>query len=136
MAKAAKKTTAPKKTKVVKSAETKVKAPKVVSAPKAESKFKIIPSSEAAPRVHFGRSVGQAIYPFADMDVDTSFEIKADADRDLFVSDQEYTQELRSQLKTLANRMAGAVRRFTKKREGFKFSVHTGAECVVVTRVG
>lgn len=109
----------PKKEKVVKAVEADVPA-----APAAASSSIVIEKDIPIPATV--RNGGASPYPFGQMEVNDSFIIKSSKDADLFASDEEFGKALLEDYRTIANRLSGAVRRFTKKtEENFRFRVKT-----------
>lgn len=75
------------------------------------------------------RSNGPAtIYPFASMTVGKSFFVSSAIDASTFTDETEAAKAQGEATKTVANRLSGAVRRFTKKNEGYKFNVRATVE--------
>lgn len=64
-------------------------------------------------------------YPFASMGVNQSFIVEATVDADLYVNDDELGKAIVEEQRKIANRLGGAVRRFTKTHPDFKFAVRT-----------
>jgi len=71
-------------------------------------------------RKRFG---GNSIYPVANLQVGQSFIVPANVDADLYADHNELGKAIKEQLRTISNRLSGAVRRFTKKNEALKFRV-------------
>lgn len=66
---------------------------------------------------------GHSMYPFASMAVDDGFFVAADVDTSNFSDEGEAAKAQMEKCHALSNRLTGAVRRFTKRNEGYKFTV-------------
>lgn len=118
------KTVAPKK---VKEPEQKETAPSF--------QYQILSASELPEPVRSPRS-GPSPYPFSSLQVDEGFVVPlAKTDRALYTNDVEYNKAKKEELRTISNRLTGAVRRFTKAHAGTKFRVSTAESSIVVRRV-
>lgn len=89
--------------------------------------FKILDNVELPARV---TTPGESLYPFADIAVGQSFFVDSTIDRSKYASEKEATTAQREATATKANRMNGAIRRFLKRNEGFKFTARTVANGV------
>lgn len=101
----------------------------------APSSFKIYQPGESKPeRVRASRNVASS-YPFDQLAIGGAFEIPSDKDRDLYTSDTEFETARGEDLKTIANRMGGAVRRFKKSNPGKNFSIYKTSTSIMVERI-
>lgn len=134
MAKKAKKV-APKKAAKPKTPKTETSKASTPALAQADGfKYDILDEGDMPEAMRMSRSVASP-YPFAAMEVGKGFVVAHDIDPDLYASETEAETAKREALRTIANRLSGAVRRFTKKNDGFKFKVYTAANGVGVKRV-
>lgn len=87
-----------------------------------QTEFKLFDFTEVPAIVR--RGGGQkAVYPFAAMPINKGFFVSAQIDASKYSDAGEAKKAQDEALQTAANRLSGAVRRFTKKNEGFAFNV-------------
>jgi hypothetical protein len=87
-----------------------------------QTEFKLEAFTEVPPIIR--RGGGQkAVYPFAAMPVGQKFFVNATIDESKYSDAGEAKKAQDEALQTAANRLSGAVRRFTKKNEGYAFNV-------------
>lgn len=90
----------------------------------AASEFALEDSVEIPPRKHGG---GGAVspYPFKHMKPSQSFFVAAEIERGLYTTEAEADEAQLEESRKVVNRMTGAVRRFSKLNDGYKFTVRT-----------
>jgi len=131
-----KKAAAPKKEKAAKPAkEPKTETATTVAAEKAAPVASAFTLEDNVPIPARIRAGGVSPYPFIDMQPGQSFVVEASVDADLYTSASEAEKAKAEESRTIANRLSGAVRRFTKRHTGYKFAVRTVPEGVRVWRV-
>lgn len=121
---AKKKATPAKKPVAAKSTKTAKKPSAPVAVRPNATSFKLIDNVTLPPRVRKG---GASPYPFASMVAGQSFMVAATIERSIYANEAEADKAQLEECRRVANRLSGAVRRFTKRNEGFKFAVRTVA---------
>lgn len=124
----AKKTTAAERN--IKKAEAKARAAAVApdneagqTATQNDTNFKIVMGVVRPPRV---RLSGASPYPFKSLPVGGSFMIPAEViDKANYSTEKEAAKAQAEACGLVANRLSGATRRFTKRNDGYKFTVFT-----------
>lgn len=110
--------------------KTQASKPKKAAAPKKmalslvsnNTSFTLEDGVELPARIRTG---GGTPYPFAAMAIGQRFFVGTQIDTSKYSSADEAAAAQREENERVANRLSGAVRRFTKKHEGFKFAVRT-----------
>lgn len=93
------------------------------SATQNETNFKIVMGVVRPPRV---RLSGASPYPFKSLPVGGSFMIPAEViDKANYSTEKEAAKAQAEACGLVANRLSGATRRFTKRNDGYKFTVFT-----------
>lgn len=129
------KTEKPAKAKLTLASSTQADAASAVEAPVSASKFAVHGPEETPPASVRASRSHTSQYPFKELAVGGWFEVETSADADLYANDEEFRKAKIEDLRTISNRLSGAVRRFTTRNEGYKFSVSTASNSVVVKRV-
>lgn len=99
----------------------KANSPAIAIKPNATS-FKLVDDVQLPPRIRKG---GASPYPFASMAIGQSFMVAAVIERSIYSSEEEADKAQNEECRKVANRLSGAVRRFTKHNTGYKFAVRT-----------